>query len=365
MDVSQLCMTERRRDSGILSPSSSQSHSVAASSETDTDPPKSHEWQPYRVLPSLTPKSSETDKQPLPHLSHLYPLLSPSSVNTTGPDLNSSSKPALPPVSPLIRSPSYHLYRPLKSTPKLDPVLSPPSSSYQRAHSFQHSPSPPTDLHEIIEKCSSLCKDLSAYKNHQGQRDEEERELLFKGATDTAHHILETLQSLDRQLSNRKRSWATATGDESPSQAQSQTSSFSEEFDDSEYRMIRRARKMPDQTRSKYQRRNKRSLVGLYCHSCQTTETPEWRRGPDGARTLCNACGLHYSKLLRKGSLTVQPQNHSVTGVGNSLSHTPHTGYRFMVQGSSPGSLHKNSFLPDQPLPKLISSVSHGSRHQS
>ena len=28
------------------------------------------------------------------------------------------------------------------------------------------------------------------------------------------------------------------------------------------------------------------------CHSCNSRETPEWRRGPDGARTLCNACGL-------------------------------------------------------------------------
>lgn len=28
------------------------------------------------------------------------------------------------------------------------------------------------------------------------------------------------------------------------------------------------------------------------CHSCKRSETPEWRRGPDGARTLCNACGL-------------------------------------------------------------------------
>eukprot|EP00158_Paraphelidium_tribonemae_P007989 Partr_v1_DN28426_c0_g1_i1_m41577 putative sequence-specific DNA binding len=36
------------------------------------------------------------------------------------------------------------------------------------------------------------------------------------------------------------------------------------------------------------------------CHSCNCTETPEWRRGPDGARTLCNACGLHYAKLLKR-----------------------------------------------------------------
>ena len=39
------------------------------------------------------------------------------------------------------------------------------------------------------------------------------------------------------------------------------------------------------------------------CHSCNRAETPEWRRGPDGARTLCNACGLRkdlsYTLWLR------------------------------------------------------------------
>jgi len=37
----------------------------------------------------------------------------------------------------------------------------------------------------------------------------------------------------------------------------------------------------------------------LYCHACGTTETPEWRRGPDGTKSLCNACGLHYAKIVR------------------------------------------------------------------
>jgi hypothetical protein len=32
----------------------------------------------------------------------------------------------------------------------------------------------------------------------------------------------------------------------------------------------------------------------LYCHMCNTRETPEWRSGPDGPRTLCNACGLNW-----------------------------------------------------------------------
>lgn len=59
------------------------------------------------------------------------------------------------------------------------------------------------------------------------------------------------------------------------------------------------------------------------CHSCNRAETPEWRRGPDGARTLCNACGLHYAKLTRKmggnktmGSSNIRPK--SLGGEGSS-----------------------------------------------
>lgn len=49
-------------------------------------------------------------------------------------------------------------------------------------------------------------------------------------------------------------------------------------------------------------RRRGRAAPPGRCHSCNRAETPEWRRGPDGARTLCNACGLHYAKLTRKNN---------------------------------------------------------------
>ncbi|EJD07157.1 uncharacterized protein FOMMEDRAFT_33375, partial [Fomitiporia mediterranea MF3/22] len=51
--------------------------------------------------------------------------------------------------------------------------------------------------------------------------------------------------------------------------------------------------------KGKYRKRSRATPPGK-CHSCNIRETPEWRRGPDGARTLCNACGLHYAKLIRK-----------------------------------------------------------------
>ncbi|KAF7866801.1 hypothetical protein EAF04_005643 [Stromatinia cepivora] len=36
------------------------------------------------------------------------------------------------------------------------------------------------------------------------------------------------------------------------------------------------------------------------CRSCNIPETLEWRTQPDGTRTLCNECGLHYAKLTRE-----------------------------------------------------------------
>ncbi|KAL4252869.1 hypothetical protein ABKN59_003590 [Abortiporus biennis] len=39
---------------------------------------------------------------------------------------------------------------------------------------------------------------------------------------------------------------------------------------------------------------------GQTCLGCSATSTPEWRRGPMGPRTLCNACGLVYAKLIKK-----------------------------------------------------------------
>lgn len=36
------------------------------------------------------------------------------------------------------------------------------------------------------------------------------------------------------------------------------------------------------------------------CVQCFTFSTPQWREGPQGARTLCNACGVRYRKQLNQ-----------------------------------------------------------------
>jgi GATA zinc finger len=40
--------------------------------------------------------------------------------------------------------------------------------------------------------------------------------------------------------------------------------------------------------------------TNLICAHCGTRDTPEWRGGPLGSNTLCNACGLQYSKRKRQ-----------------------------------------------------------------
>lgn len=57
--------------------------------------------------------------------------------------------------------------------------------------------------------------------------------------------------------------------------------------------------------------------AALRCVHCRTTETPLWRTGPDGAKTLCNACGVRFKKgkliLYRNdaGNLTAIKQTDS------------------------------------------------------
>ncbi|OAA60892.1 sexual development transcription factor NsdD [Akanthomyces lecanii RCEF 1005] len=45
-----------------------------------------------------------------------------------------------------------------------------------------------------------------------------------------------------------------------------------------------------------------------HCHECKLTASSEWRYGPNGPGTLCNACGLRYGKLERKRKRQLEAQ---------------------------------------------------------
>ncbi|KAG6504068.1 hypothetical protein ZIOFF_036394 [Zingiber officinale] len=50
------------------------------------------------------------------------------------------------------------------------------------------------------------------------------------------------------------------------------------------------------------------------CVACLQTDTPLWRNGPDGPKTLCNACGLKFRKEAMKvdTKLTLGPPDYIV-----------------------------------------------------
>ncbi|KAF8657949.1 hypothetical protein HU200_059642 [Digitaria exilis] len=46
--------------------------------------------------------------------------------------------------------------------------------------------------------------------------------------------------------------------------------------------------------RRRKQQPKRRWVRGSTCQHCGSTSTPQWRGGPDGRRSLCNACGVRY-----------------------------------------------------------------------
>lgn len=65
------------------------------------------------------------------------------------------------------------------------------------------------------------------------------------------------------------------------------------------------------------------------CLQCGSIDTPEWRRGPYGARTLCNACGLFHAKLTRRLGIEMADntfRERLASGMGADR-HIPNTEY--------------------------------------
>jgi len=47
------------------------------------------------------------------------------------------------------------------------------------------------------------------------------------------------------------------------------------------------------------------------CTFCNETDTPMWRKGPEGPNTLCNVCGLIYAKRESKGKSLLLSREYS------------------------------------------------------
>ncbi|KAK8036314.1 hypothetical protein PG993_008928 [Apiospora rasikravindrae] len=58
----------------------------------------------------------------------------------------------------------------------------------------------------------------------------------------------------------------------------------------------------------------KHGIVTGGCANCHTTVSPEWRRGPDGERNLCNRCGLRWAKTRRDADVDRASNSRSGSG---------------------------------------------------
>ncbi|KAL9116129.1 MAG: hypothetical protein Q9227_000498 [Pyrenula ochraceoflavens] len=54
------------------------------------------------------------------------------------------------------------------------------------------------------------------------------------------------------------------------------------------------------------------------CTDCGTLDSPEWRKGPNGPKTLCNACGLRWAKREKKRSA---PSGHNPPSMPTCTNH--------------------------------------------
>lgn len=55
-----------------------------------------------------------------------------------------------------------------------------------------------------------------------------------------------------------------------------------------------------DREGSKKDRKKQKVADEYVCADCGTLDSPEWRKGPKGPKTLCNACGLRWAKKEKK-----------------------------------------------------------------
>jgi len=67
-------------------------------------------------------------------------------------------------------------------------------------------------------------------------------------------------------------------------------------------------------SKKKSQKREEKFAEPQECLTCHAKSSPEWRRGPFGPRTLCNACGLVYIKIMKRRAKGLPDEEDEVGG---------------------------------------------------
>eukprot|EP01103_Thecamoeba_quadrilineata_P010948 TRINITY_DN2499_c0_g1_i1.p1 TRINITY_DN2499_c0_g1~~TRINITY_DN2499_c0_g1_i1.p1 ORF type:complete len:341 (+),score=46.33 TRINITY_DN2499_c0_g1_i1:149-1171(+) len=100
-----------------------------------------------------------------------------------------------------------------------------------------------------------------------------------------------------------------------------------------------------------------------FCFRCKTNTTPEWRRGPDGPRTLCNACGLKEAKRCKLNRQSYSfPDNHQMT---NQYSPTKCASEPSTPDPSSPQAVRSPMISPNRTTQTNELLNNNGSVHQA
>ncbi|KAI0682554.1 hypothetical protein BC835DRAFT_1298683 [Cytidiella melzeri] len=259
----------------------------------------------------MPPRGYAVPQQPAPHQHQHQP-----------PPSNSYPPPPAPhehwqhPQVPPPGQAAYDHY--LRTTPIVPATVEPRNAPPQAAADPERG-SKDTIITEIVHHCNALWSFANQYGTYemrvqpQFQPPQDELRKMTQFAS-TVVRLLEELKRItapeghapqsafSEDARTPKRPWEDMSReDDGPGQSEDYLQPTAEQ--DMEIIRSKRATSSgantPGQPKSKYRKRSRATPPGK-CHSCNIRETPEWRRGPDGARTLCNACGLHYAKLMRK-----------------------------------------------------------------
>ncbi|XP_042452731.1 protein CYTOKININ-RESPONSIVE GATA TRANSCRIPTION FACTOR 1-like [Zingiber officinale] len=66
-------------------------------------------------------------------------------------------------------------------------------------------------------------------------------------------------------------------------------------------------KRMPSETRLVRKMIDSNGEIIRVCSDCNTTKTPLWRSGPNGPKSLCNACGIRQRKARRVMAGVIPP----------------------------------------------------------
>ncbi|CEP08540.1 hypothetical protein [Parasitella parasitica] len=261
--------------------------------------------QPSNQEPwSPIPQANENSQRQTNRLD--YFTSAPSSSNHTLPAIDQHQYPyrqnSLPQISALTRDAIQHTNR--ASNAPIEMVLTPASLSAPSIRTIER------DIEQVVQHCNSLATNMTERKHSIVENDysftnPNNMRPWLDDMISKANEVLNALLRL------RKHQLAAEYAKLHNIPNQHAQNSLDGQYQEAEgYSLLKNSstNALSLSNAGRLRKRGKRPVFQGRCHSCNISETPEWRRGPDGARTLCNACGLHYAKLNKKKNGDKQSQ---------------------------------------------------------